>query len=108
MPLFFARKKPSKPESFDGIDRYSPLLPICPVDHVSQACFDFLWILIPVVVLTRENIPKPVARDLLVTRQIGPTVTFVSPLLPTHAVLSGFLPGILKPFMGYFRVLEPS
>jgi hypothetical protein len=108
MPLFFARKKPSKPESFDGIDRYSPLLPICPVDHVSQACFDFLWILIPVVVLTRENIPKPVARDLLVTRQIGPTVTFVSPILPTHAVLSGFLLEILKPFVGYFRVLEPS
>ena len=81
------------------------LLPIRPVDHVPQACLDFFGILIPVVVFTRKNIPQPVARDFVVTCQVRSTGTFVSPLLPTHAVISDFGLRILNPFVGHFQTL---
>jgi hypothetical protein len=38
-----------------------------------------------------------------VTRHVGTTVTFVSPLLPTHPKLSDFPIRILNPFVGHFR-----
>ena len=79
------------------------LLPICPVDHVPQACLDFFGILIPVVVSTRQNIPKPVVRDFFVTGQVRSTGTFISPLLPTHAGISDFRLRILNPFARHFQ-----